>query len=124
MCRSLDRPWQNFLRNIQHITVAVVDETGRPWAVPVGVQKYDHGIIQWFSKTNTVHSKAIAKNPEVMLTAFTTKEAPTGEFGIYARARAKKILSLPGSGRYRAEIYEAWYTDERHKKIEINIKDL
>jgi hypothetical protein len=113
-----------FLEQLQHVTIAVIDGEGKPWAVPVGVQKYEQSAIEWFSKSNTVHSQAIAASEEVMLTAFTSKDSQFGEFGFYARARAKKILTLPGIGRYRAEIYEAWYTDDKHKKLEINIKDL
>ncbi|MFZ1258330.1 MAG: pyridoxamine 5'-phosphate oxidase family protein [Candidatus Saccharimonas sp.] len=115
---------KQFLEQLAHISVAVVDADGRPWAVPVGVQKYEQGSVEWFSKTNTVHSQAIAKNPEVMLMAFTTKDHLNGEFGVFARAKAKKILSLPGVARYRATIYQAWYTDHRHKKIEINTEEL
>ncbi len=115
---------RDFLYALDHVVVAVIDEAGKPWAVPVSVTKYNDGAIEWFSKTNTVHSKAIAKSSEVMLTAFTTKQSEQGEFGLYVRATAKKILSLPGIGRYRAEIYKAWYTDTSHKKIEINIQDL
>ena len=115
---------KQFLEQLHHVTIAVVDEQGKPWAVPVGVQHYNHGAIEWFSKTAAVHSRAIAANEEVMLTAFTTNHDEFGEYGFFARARAKKILSLPGIGRYRAEIYEAWYTDHKHKKLEINIKDL
>lgn len=115
---------RQFLEQLQHITIAVIDDQGKPWAVPVGVQKYELGAVEWFSKSNTVHSRAIAVNEEVMLTAFAPKDTEFGEFGFFARARAKKILTLPGIGRYRAEIYEAWYTDDKHKKLEINIKDL
>lgn len=118
-----NRP-KTFFEQLDHITIAVIDENGLPWAVPVAVQKYDHGTIEWFSKTNTVHSKAIAKTPEVMLTAFMPKNSEHGEFGVFARARAKKVMALPGIGRYRAEMYQAWYTDTKHKKIEIAIKDL
>ena len=117
------RPKQ-FLEQLSHIVVAVIDEQGKPWAVPVAVQKYARGEVEWFSKANSVHSRAIANNPEIMLTAFTSKDSEMGEFGIYARARATKMLSLPGIGKYRAEIYQAWYTDAGHKKIEINIQDL
>lgn len=115
---------KDFLASLKHITIAVIDDTGRPWAVPVTLTKYHAGTVEWFSKKDAVHSKAIAANEEVMLTAFATKESEVGEFGLYARARAKKVLNMPGVARYRAEIYEAWYTDASHKKVQINIEDL
>lgn len=115
---------RDFLSQLTHIVLAVVDGAGKPWAVPVAVQKYENGSVEWLSKTNTVHSKAIANNPEVMLTAFTTKHQPQGEYAIYARARAKKTMPTPGVARYRAEIYELWYTDHRHRKIEVDVDGL
>lgn len=81
---------RQFMKGLAHITVATIDASGRPWAVPVTMTKYEAGAVEWFSKTNALHSKAIAANPEVMLTAFTAKESSQGEFGLYARAHAKK----------------------------------
>ena len=118
------RSIKRFLEQLNHVTIAVIDDVGKPWAVPVGVQSYRGGKIEWFSKLKTSHSRAIDRRNEVMLMAFTAKDDVFGEFGFYARARAQKILTLPGIGRYRAEIYEAWYTDSRYKKIVIDIEDL
>ena len=114
----------DFLKQLHIVTVAVIDDEGKPWAVPVGVQKYDQGKLTWLSKNNTVHSKAIAANPEVMLSAFIERGQPGGMFGFYARARVKKALPTPGFAPYTAEIYEAWYTDNDHQKQEINIQEL
>lgn len=114
----------NFLKQLHIVTVAVIDDEGKPWAVPVGVQRYDRGRITWLSKNNTVHSKAIARNPEVMLSAWIEGSQPGGLFGFYARAHVKKSLPTPGFAPYTAEIYEAWYTDNDHQKQEINIQDL
>lgn len=60
---------QDFLQHLRIMTIAVIDETGKPWAVPVGVRSYKNGQVTWRSKTDTVHSNAIAKNAEVMLIA-------------------------------------------------------
>ena len=115
---------KTFFHELTHFTLAVIDEDGKPWAVPVSAQLIEGRAVEWFSKTNTVHSRAIARSPEVMLSAFSTKGDPSGEFGLFMRAEAKKVMTLPGVGRYRAEVYEAWYTDERHKKTNIAIEEL
>lgn len=116
---------KKFLESLKHITVAVIDETGRPWAVPVGVQRCHAGTIEWISKTDTVHSKAIAVHSEIALTAFQTKQAEGGEYGFYARANARKKLPLPGGlGVYEAKITEACYNDANHVKTNIDIESL
>ncbi len=114
----------DFLKQLKIVTVAVIDDDGKPWAVPVGVQRYDRGSLTWLSKNNTVHSRAIAKNPEVMLSAFIPRGQEGGMFGLYARARVKKSLPTPGFAPYTAELYQVWYTDNDHQKQEINIQDL
>lgn len=35
-----------FLKQLNHIVLAVVDETGRPWAVSVRIKKLDGGVIE------------------------------------------------------------------------------
>ena len=114
-----------FLKQRSHITIAVVDASGRPWAVTVKLQKYKNGTVEWFSKTDSVHSQAIAINGEIAVSAFTTKANPEGEYGIFTHAKAQKALAIPGGvALYKAKIYEAWYNDENHIKTKIDIKEL
>lgn len=115
---------REYLAHLDIITIAVIDESGKPWAVPVGAQTYRDGKFTWLSKTNTVHSRAIERNGEVMISAFIPRNQPGGLMGFYARAKVKKTLPTPGFSTYRAEIYEAWYTDNDHQKQQINIQDL
>ncbi|NCU38219.1 pyridoxamine 5'-phosphate oxidase family protein [Candidatus Saccharibacteria bacterium] len=115
----------DYLTQLKYIVIAVVDEDGKPWAVPVTVKKYHHGSFEWFSKADAVHSKAIARSPNIAITAFTTKQDERGEYGFYAHAQARKTLSLPMDAvLYRAQVTEAWYNDARHIKTPIHKKDL
>lgn len=112
---------KEFLQQATHIIVAVVDDEGKPWAVPLGLKSYKHSTFQWFSAVDTVHSRAIARNPEVAVTAYMAD--PT--YGVCARAHAKKQLTLPGGfALYSAEIYEAWYNTGKRIKTNIDVKDL
>ena len=112
---------KEFLEQTTHVVIAVVDEQGRPWAVPLGLKSYKNRTFQWFSKTDSVHSVAIKQNPEIAVTAYTTD--PT--YGVCARARAKKHLTMPGGvALYSAQIYEAWYNTGKRIKTNIDIKDL
>jgi hypothetical protein len=116
---------REYLRKVKYVTISVIDEDGTPWAVPVAVQKYHDGRLEWFSKADTVHSKAISRNAAIAISAFTTKQDEQGEYGFYAKAVARKKLPLPtGLGLYEAEITEAWYNDERHNKKPIDKKEL
>ena len=112
---------KEFLQQATHIVVAVVDDDGKPWAVPLGVKSYKHRTFQWFSKTDTIHSLAITRNPEIAITVYLSD--PT--YGVCARARAKKHLTLPGGfALYSAQVYEAWYNTDKRIKTNIDIKDL
>lgn len=110
-----------FLKAAKYAVVAVIDDEGKPWAVPVAVQKYHNRTVEWFSKTDTVHSQAIERRPEIALTMYSHQPM----YGICAKARAKKILTLPGGAAlYGAEIYDAWYNTSKHVKTHIDLKDL
>ena len=61
---------KEFLSQLTVMTIAVIDEEGKPWAVPVKIQTYQNGEITWVSKTTTVHSRAIVRSPEIMVNAF------------------------------------------------------
>lgn len=111
---------KELLKSVSHISLGVVLDDGRPWVIVVSVQKYDKGVVEWFSKTSAVHSKAIHERPDVALSAFTTKRSKLGEIGWYAHATARKVYTLPGGiSRYRAVISDAWYTDKSKKKTKL-----
>ncbi len=112
---------RQFLEAAKYAVIAVTTQDGTPWAVPVAVQRYKNQTIEWFSKTDTVHSIAIEQNPVVALTVFMGD--PT--YGVCATAHAKKLLSLPGGvARYAAVIDDAWYNTGKHVKTHIDSKDL
>ena len=112
---------KQFLGQVKIAVIAVVDADGNPWAVPIAVQRYKNHTIEWFSKTDTVHSRAIERHSDIALTAYVSDPM----YGICATARAKKILSLPGgTARYAAEITDAWYNTSKHVKTHIDPKDL
>lgn len=112
---------REFLAKQKHIVLAVVDEDGRPWAVPVAMQHYRKGKLEWISKTDTIHSRAIAANSDIAITCFVARRDGENEYGLYLRAKAKKLAPLPGGAAiYRAEITEAWYNDHAHKKTRID----
>jgi len=116
---------RQFLKAQRYVVLAVIDDDGKPWAVPIAVQRYSRGAIEWVSRTDAVHSRAIARSDEVSMTVFAPKNDQGYEYGLYLRAHAKKILSMPGGlAVYRAKIYEAWYNDHKHIKTHIDLKDL
>ncbi len=116
---------QDFLHNARHMVVSVIDETGEPWAVPVGIRSYEAGRFEWVSMTDTIHSQAIERNHRIAITVFHGSADATENFGFYAKASAKKSSDIGGGAAvYQAQCTEAWYNDHTRIKTNIDIKEL
>ncbi len=116
---------REFLHGARHMVIAVIDEDGNPWAVPVGIKSYDAGVFEWVSSRDTVHSRAIEKRPTISLTIFKAGSDRGDEYGFYATALVEKGEALGGNASiYRAVCQEAWYNDHTHIKTNIDIKDI
>jgi general stress protein 26 len=76
------------IKAIEYITIATVDDSGRPWNTPV-YSAFDPALnFYWASDSQSVHSANIVRNPNVFLVIYdSTVPAGTGE-GVYMRAIA------------------------------------
>lgn len=110
-----------FLAEQKYMTVAVTLDDGTPWAVPIRI-KLQWGIaFEWDSMLDTVHSKAIAKRPQVALSIWTPDGDSTAQFGFGARASAELVSDKAGMGRYRATVSKCWITDATFVKREVEL---
>ena len=114
-----------FLKQLKHIVVAVVDENGLPWAVPVRIKKLEDGVLEWDSHMKSRHSLAIDHNPRVAMTAFVAKGDEWDEVGVYLEGVVEAIEPIHDEfARYKARITAIWYNDADHVKRSINIEEL
>jgi nitroimidazol reductase NimA-like FMN-containing flavoprotein (pyridoxamine 5'-phosphate oxidase superfamily) len=75
----------------QYMTLATVDEDGRPWASPVWFAHEDHRRFLWVSKPEARHSRNLAVRPLAGLVVFdSTVRMGTGE-AVYAEASAEEL---------------------------------
>lgn len=103
------------LSKSQHMVVAVTLEDGTPWAVPVHMVRGDGKIFEWDSKPETVHSRAIALQPNISLTVFSIDD----DIGLYMKATAEvlpEIRDESGRVRYRAKVSAAWLNEQHVKR--------
>jgi hypothetical protein len=94
---------QKLLNNSRHMVVAVTLEDGTPWAVPVHMVRAEGKLFEWDSKPETVHSRAIALQPNIALTVFSIDD----DIGLYMKAVAEKLPEIrrdDGRVRYRATV--------------------
>ena len=111
-----------FLEYVRYMTIAVVQPDGRPWAVPVRIQKRDDLSFYWDSSTCALHSQCIAIESRIMVMMYQLKSEAHPEFGFYGDAIAEVVEALPdGRARYRATVTCAWMNDERHQKRKLNL---
>lgn len=108
-----------FLEQQKYMTIAVVLDDGTPWATPVRVQAHGEGYFEWDSRTDTMHSQAIVRNPTIAISMFEVR--PDGHFGYYARATAAVIHAIDTDrSRYRATVDQVWINDESFVKRELS----
>ncbi len=101
------------------MVLAVTLEDNTPWVVPLHIKARDgHLTFEWDSRPETVHSLAIASNPNVALSIFSLEK----DLGFYAKARVVKLsdeLNENSQVRYRATVSECWL-NESHRKRKIS----
>lgn len=100
-----------FLSEQNYMTLAVTLDDGTPWATPVRISSWDGKTFEWDSKTDTVHSKAIAQRPQIALSIFTPQTDTTIQFGFYATATAELVGEQNGMGHYKATVTKSWIND-------------
>ena len=115
---------QEFLDMTEFMTLAVTQENGKPWAVPVHVARREGWTFYWDSTQDAVHSQCIEKSPDVMLSMFRLSDGENTEFGLYMEASARLFEQLTdGRGRYHAIVQRAWINDEQHRKRDLKLTD-
>lgn len=70
-------------------SIATINDDGSPWSTPLHMVKNDN-YVYWFSNTDKVHSKNIARDPRVSLSLFCA-DAARGLRGVYISGRAEQI---------------------------------
>lgn len=94
MAIDLEQVLQQFLATHNVMTLAVNDENGDPWSVPV---YYVHKKWQlvWLSSANTTHSRAIMKSPRVSASIFHAQTSWQNIQGIQLSGEARLIGPVP-----------------------------
>lgn len=111
-----------FLEIQQFMTLAVVRENGKPWAVPVRISHRDDMSFYWDSSPETLHSQCIKRTPTVMLSMYRLNNGDIKEFGFHAEATAEPTKALSdGRVRYCATVSRAWINDEQHEKRALDL---
>lgn len=111
-----------FLQTQTHMVIAVVADDGTPWAVPVTIQARDKFIFEWDSKTTTVHSQAIARNPKVSICVFQKSKDDQPEMGLCGTGQAEILSERDGGfARYRVILQRAWLNGKDHVKRELDV---
>jgi general stress protein 26 len=109
----------NFLAQSRHMVLAVTLEDGRPWAVPLKVQEHGSDFVEWDSRTDTLHSQAIERDPRVMLLMYSTTK--DDQVGVYMQAAVTDTTMKGEYARYRATIERTWLNDETFQKREVTL---
>ena len=109
-----------FLARQTHMTIAVICSDGTPWAVPVHVQKWDGGTLEWESSIDSLHSQAILAEPRIAISMYELTAGGQNEFGFYVKAHAQKVADVPNQrARYQATIDAAWINGQDHVKRDV-----
>lgn len=113
---------KEFLQEQTHMVLAVTLHDGTPWAVPVRIKLQWGNMLEWESRLDTEHSRAIKRRPDVAITVY--GKNGDEEFGFYAKAQAKLMEEYkPGYGRYQALIHQAWINDETFVKRKVELAE-
>jgi predicted pyridoxine 5'-phosphate oxidase superfamily flavin-nucleotide-binding protein len=112
-----------FLVRQKHFVLAVIDEDGSPWAVPLAVKRWEGRVIEWRSALSTVHSQAIEREPRVSMCVFAKEE--DRQIGFYAKGTARMSEDTgDGYANYTVTIDHAWLNDETFVKREFDLSQL
>jgi uncharacterized pyridoxamine 5'-phosphate oxidase family protein len=75
----------------RYMTLATVDQDGRPRVSPVYFTPVDYTDFYWVSSPDAVHSRNLAVRPEVSMVVFDS-QAPIGKAeAVYLTARAEQV---------------------------------
>lgn len=103
-----------------YMILAVTLDDGTPWAVPVRIKLRWELAFEWESSLDTIHSKAIAKHPEIAVTIFDKTDEL--QVGFYAKGTAELVEEYkPGYGRYKFVAGQCWINDETFVKREVSL---
>ena len=88
---DLTKMGRRVLDSNAYMTVATVDESGRPWVTPVyfGFERRDQ--LFWVSSPDAEHSRNIAARPDVSIVVFDSSVPIGGAEAVYMRAEAEEI---------------------------------
>lgn len=104
----------------QYMVLAVVQQDGAPWVVPVRIQARSGNEFEWDSALTTEHSKALSVNEKMAITIFDKKV--DSQVGFYAKGTAKLVEEFkPGFGRYKFTAEQCWINDETFVKREVSL---
>lgn len=113
---------EDFLQTQHHMVLAVTLEDGSPWAVPVAVLRREGiSIFEWDSRTDAVHSLALARDSRAAITLYRASSDEWREIGFYSAGRAEIVDPRGDFARYRFTTEHAWVNDETHAKRELNV---
>lgn len=80
------------VETLRYVVLATADADGRPWASPVYFAADGLSTFWWVSSPESTHSRNVAERPEVALTVFDSTQAVGTGLGVYARARASRVV--------------------------------
>jgi nitroimidazol reductase NimA-like FMN-containing flavoprotein (pyridoxamine 5'-phosphate oxidase superfamily) len=75
----------------RYMTIATIDDDGRPWATPVYFSPGGYREMYWISSPETKHSRNIATRPDVSIVVFDSSVAIGGAEACYMQARAEEV---------------------------------
>jgi uncharacterized protein YhbP (UPF0306 family) len=74
-----------------YMTLATVDEAGRPWASPVYYAPAEYREFHWVSAPDARHSRNLAARPEVGIVIFDSRAPINTGQGVYLSAFAEQL---------------------------------
>lgn len=92
---------KKIIESISYITIATVDNNGRPWNTPVFAAYNDEYNFYWGSHTESQHSMNVVTNPKVFIVIFDSSAATSEGEGVYMQAEVSEVMN-------QAEINQAY----------------
>lgn len=111
---------RNFLKEQQHMVLAVTLADGTPWAVPVRIQAQRDAVFEWDSALATEHSRALVDHPAMAVAIYQKTEA--AQIGVCMQGRGELVeVYKSGFGRYRFTAENIWLNDETFVKRAVTL---
>ena len=101
----------------RYMTIATVDDEGRPWVTPVYFNPDGYHDLYWISSPDTQHSLNLAARPDVSIVVFDSQVPIGGAEAVYMRAQAGEVADptpqeCAVAFRPRFEGVRSWEPDE------------